>query len=437
MHKFSPLILVLSGVLVLLAFYGQEAFPESGQTLSLGEQASFPVDPGTRFSVGNPEVIQVKSTQITGGKSLLLVKGKSQGYSDLIFLGDNGVRKTLAFRVVSKRQAALAKDGQKLLAAPEGLSLQPNGDGWLARGQVKNLDDWNVVSAMESQAKGKVQSLVKLHPLERVKAESRIRRLLKGAGLGGIFVKSAGSSVVLYGDAETVSDKELAEELARQVVRDTRFEVRVPFEKGARLRFRARILEVLKNSSSSLGLQWAEGVPSAVQVAGSVAKANIALEAALKIMEKKGQARLLSQPELLLNEKGVAELKVGGEIPIQMSTKNFSAVQWKPYGLSLRLELPGVSRSLARARITVEITSLDPANGVDGIPAMRVSRMDTQVDMEVGKAVLLSGLMENRESRNLSGIPLLGDIPVLGELFRSRDFQHNRSELVILIEARN
>lgn len=403
--------------------------------LSVGEQTTVAVDPGSRFSLGNPEVIQVKSTQISGGKSLLLVKGKSQGYSDLILLGDSGIRRVMAFRVVSKRQGAMARDGRGVLEAPGGLKLRPSGDGWLARGRVKSLEDWNGVKAMEEQAKGKVRALVSLHPLERAKAEGRIRGLLRHAGVAGVEVKSAGNSVVLAGAADSPADKELAEELARQVIRDVRSQIRVPFEKGARLRFRARILEVLKNSASSIGLRWAEGVPSALQVSLGSAKAGLALEAALRLMERKGQARLLSQPELLLNEKGVAELKVGGEIPIQMQTKNFSSVQWKPYGLSLRLELPGVSRGTARAHISVEITTLDPANGVEGVPALRVSRMDTQVDMEVGKPVLLSGLMESRESRNLSGLPLLGDIPVLGELFRSRDFQQNRSELVILIEA--
>ncbi len=424
----------LMAVCILLLF-STESQAEPAQTLGVGEQTSFSVDPGTRFSPGNPEVIQVKSTQISGGKSLLLVKGKSQGYSDLILLVDSGVRRTMAFRVVSKKQAAVAKDGQSMLAAPSGVRLQANGDGWLARGNVKSLDDWNAVQALEQQGKGKVQSLAKLHPLERVKAESRIRRLMHDADLNGIEVKSAGNTVLIYGDAANAGEKELAESLAHEVLRDVRSQIRVPFEKGVRLRFRARILEVLKNSGLSVGLQWADGVPGALQISKSFSKANFALEAALKLLEKRGQARLLSQPELLLNEKGVAELKVGGEIPLQLHSKNFSAVQWKPYGLLLRLELPGVSRQLARARITVEITTLDPANGVEGVPALRVSRMDTQVDMEVGKAVLLSGLMENRESRNLSGLPFLGDIPILGELFRSHDFQENRSELVILIEA--
>ncbi len=408
---------------------------EPAQTLGLGEQKSFPVEPGTRFSLGNSEVIQVRPTQLGGGKSLLLVKGKSQGYSDLILIGPGSTPRTMAFRVVSKRQAAVVKDGESLLNAPSGVKLQANGDGWLASGEVKSSQDWNAVKALEERGKGKVQSLARLHPLQRAKAESQIRRLLKSAGIAGIEVKSAGNTVLVYGDADNAAEKELAESLAQEVFRGTRSHIRVPFEKGGRLRFRAKILEVLKNSGLSLGLKWPDSVPGALQVSQTFGKANIALEAALRIMEKRGQAKLLSQPELLLNEKGVAELKVGGEIPIQMQSRNFSAVQWKPYGLTLRLELPGVTKNLARARISVEITSLDPANGSEGIPALRVSKMDTRVDMEVGKAVLLSGLMEKRDSRNHSGIPLLGDIPILGELFRSHDFQENRSELVILIEA--
>lgn len=430
MSKISAL---LTPVLFSIAL---PAFAEEARTLSLGEQASLTVDAGTRFSIGNTEVLQVKATQVAGGRSLLLVKGKSQGYSDLILLSDGGVRTSLAFRVVSKRQGALAKDGQSLLAAPAGVQLQPSGEGWVARGQTKSLDDWNVVKALEDQGKGKVQNLLRLHPLERVRAESRIRLLLAAAGLEGVEVRSAGNTVLLTGDARSAGDKELAEDLARQVLRTARSEIRVPMERGGRLRFRAKILELLKSSASSLGFQWQEGIPSAVQVGTGGAKAALALEAALRVLEKRGQARLLSQPELLLNERGVAELKVGGEIPIQLQTKSFSSVQWKAYGLGLRLELPGVSGRMARARITVDISSLDPANGANGVPAMRVSRLDTQVDLEVGRPVVLSGLMESRESRHVAGLPLLGDLPVLGELFRSRDFQKARSELVILVEAR-
>ncbi|MGZ3704694.1 MAG: BON domain-containing protein [Bdellovibrionota bacterium] len=408
---------------------------EAAQSLGLGELTSIPVEAGTRFSVGNSDVIQVKTTQIAGGRSLLLVKGKSQGYSDLILLGEKGERRTMPFRVVSKRQAALAGDGKAIFSPASGLSLQTSGDGWLARGSARSLDDWNAERSLEAQGKGKVQSIAHLHPLERIRAESRIRRLLRDAGVSGVEVKSAGSTVLLFGDATSAAEKDLAESLAQEVIRDVRSQIRVPFEKGARLRFQARILEVLKDSALSLGLQWPDGVPNALQISNNFAKAGFSLDANLKLLERKGQARLLAQPQLLLNEKGVAELQVGGQIPIPLHSHLFSAVEWKQYGLSLKLELPGVSRNLARTHVIVEISTLDPANGADGVPALRLSKLDTQVDMELGKAVLLSGLMESRQSRNTAGLPFLSDIPVLGELFRSHDFQENRSELVILLEA--
>lgn len=404
-------------------------------SLAIGEQRSFPIEEGARFSVGNPEVIQVKVTQLQESGSILLIKGKSQGYSDLILMGGQGIKKTIAFRVVSKRQAALAGDGKILFRSSPGLSVIPNGEGWVAKGEVKSLEDWNSVRAMEAQGKGKFHSFTKLHPLERLKAQGRILRLFRAAGLEHLSVKGAGNSIVLSGNCESAQEKSLAEELAAQVVTGVRSHLKVPFEGGGRLRFRAKIMEVVRSDAKSLGLQWEDGVPSALLVGKALSKANFSLQAALKIMEKRGQARVLSQPQLLLNEKGVAELKVGGEIPIQLNSRNSASVQWKPYGLLLRLELPGMSGKVARAKITAEISSLDPGNGSEGIPGLRLSRMETQVDMEIGKPVLLSGLMEKRQSRADSLLPLLGDIPVLGELFRSRDFQENRSELVILLEA--
>jgi Flp pilus assembly secretin CpaC len=425
MHKILPVLMVL--------FLSIFAHAEEAKPLGLGELLSVSVEPGTRFSVGNPEVIQVKATQ-AGEKSLLLVKGKAQGYSDLILLGEKGEKRTVSFRVVSKRQAALGGDGKSLFTAP-GLSLHANGDGWLARGSTRSLEDWNAERALEAVGKGKVQSIAHLHPLERARAESLIRRRLKDAGLQGIEVKSAGNTVLLYGDADGEGDKALAESLAVEVIRDARSQIRVPFEKGARLRFHARILELMKDSALSLGLQWPEGVPNALQIAPGILHGSFAFDAALRLLEKKGQARLLAQPQLLLNEKGTAELQVGGQIPIPLHSRLFSAVEWKNYGLTLRLELPGVSRGLARTHVSVEIATLDPTNGTDGVPALRVSKLDTQVDMEVGKAVLLSGLMESRQSRNTAGIPFLSDIPILGELFRSHDFQEKRSELVIVLEA--
>jgi pilus assembly protein CpaC len=350
-----------------------------------------------------------------------------------VLIGSKEIKRALAFRVFNKRQFAVSKTGQSLFT--DSLKFEPQGDGWLLRGKAKNLDDWNLGQALLNQSKGKVENLSRLHPLERVRAESRIRGLLREAGMKEVEVRSAGNIILLSGFASSLPEKEFAEALAGQVFKNVRSQITVPIEQGARLRFHAKILEIVRSEATNIGLDWSQGVPGAILVGKGITKGNFSLEAGLKLLQMEGNARVLSQPELLLNEKGVAQLNVGGEIPVALKTKNSASVQWKPYGLSLRLELPGVSRNLARTRITVEISSLDKTLMVEGIPGLRVSKMDTQVDMEIGKPVLLSGLMERRENSGHSGLPFLGDIPVLGELFRSRDFQENRSELVIFLEA--
>jgi hypothetical protein len=386
--------------------------------------------------VGNPEVIHVKSTQLGDGKSLLLVKGKSQGFSDLVVLANDAPPQTHSFRVLTKLQRAVVKEGSDQFL-DKGISLRPQAGGWLLRGKTKSLEDWNASKTLEEQGKGKVQSLLRLHPFERLKAEQEIRSRFARAGLKGIELVGIGSSLLLRGDVSDSQEKEYAESLAREVFRGVRSHLRVPFEQAKGLRFHAKILELLNSDAKALGLDWSGSTPGVLQIGKVFSKFQFQFDAVLKVLEKKGKAKILSQPQIFLNEKGVAELKVGGEIPIPVKTRSHSSVQWKPYGLYLRLEVPGASKEKARAKISVEISGLDPNTGLEGIPGLRISKMETTVDMEKGKPVLLSGLMESRRAEQITAFPFLADIPVLGELFRSSDYQQNRSELVIWLEARD
>lgn len=424
-------------IFILPLFSQKFAAAEDSNAISLaiGEQRSFPAQVGARFSVGNPEVIQVKSTQLASGKAIFIVKGKASGYSDLVILGDDALNKSLAFRVVSKKQAALVQDGERLLGAPKGLSILPQGNSWLIRGEAKSLEDFNLAHAMGENGKGNIKNLVRIHPMERLKAEDKIRKRLQLAQIEGIQVLGIGGKILLRGNAKSSADKDLAESISREVFGEIYSSVKVPFETGGRLRFSAKIIELNRNSAKELGFDWTKEIPSALQLTTKFTKAALGLEATLRLLERRGQAKLLSKPNLLLNEKGIAELKVGGEIPIPTHTKESANIQWKPYGLSLRLEMPGMSEAMARAKIVVEISGLDPSNGREGIPGIRSSRMETQVDMQIGVPILLSGLIESRSANTESQIPFIGDIPILGELFKSRDFQENRSELVIILEA--
>lgn len=437
----KPMGIYLKSVLVLLIFGlvpQSSALAISGEAkiLAIGEQRQIELPNGSRFSVGNPEVIQVKLLP-SGEKGMgaLLVKGKAQGYSDLWIFSPEKQPQSMDFRVVSKKQATLVADSEKVVTFGGGLKMEPLAGGWVVTGKAKKLEEWQRMQAVKAQAKTGFQGLMEIHPMERLKAESKIQRLFRQANLDHLEVRGAGNFILLEGACDSKEQKAFAENLASQVFQPIQSFLEVPFDRARTFRYRVKILEIKRSSAHQLGIRWNQLSPASLSVEKSFTKAGFSWMAALDFLEKNGGAKILSQPELLLNEKGVAELKVGGEIPISLVSKESANVQWKPYGLHLRIEAPGASKKKTRTKISVEISGLDPNTGMNQMPGIRLSRMETIVDLKHGEPVLLSGLMDSRQTKLSDQLPFLANIPILGALFQSEDFRSDRSELMVAIDV--
>ena len=399
--------------------------------LAVGEQRSIAIEAQTRYSVGNPEVIQVKTTQLSGGKSLLLVKAKHQGYSDLVLITSSGKQKQIFYRVGAKQEASLGRDIKNSLSNTKGIEVSPKGRQWFVQGEVKRIEDYNVLRTLAD--KSNVQNFARLHVLSRRLAEKDIQALLDRAGLKDVHVRGAGSQIWLEGNVDSKASKELAESLGKEIFPSLRSYLRVPFSPTEILRFKVHILELAKTKQNSTGFNWSEAIPDILQIQQKLFKTAFSLKASLALLSRKGLVRVLSEPEIVLNEEGLAELKVGGEVPISLKSKFFAQVQWKPYGLGLKIEVPGVYRNVIRTKVEVEVSALDHSNAADGIPAIKTNRMQTIVDLNINRTLFLSGLIQESNGETISAIPILGDIPILGELFRSKSFQENKSELVMAI----
>lgn len=421
--------------LIIFMSWWQSAKAESPEILAIGEQKTIEVSAETRFSVGNPEVVQVKSTSITGGKTLLLVKGKSQGFSDLILLEKNATRHSVAFRVVSKREAALSGDARVLLPRISGLHSQNLGATVVVSGTVQSISDWNQLQKFVDDSKGRILNQANLHPLTRLKMEVELRKLFQKAGIAGVEVKGAGNVLVLRGSLGSLKDKAFAEQLAREKFPSILSQLEAPFELGASLKFSAKILEVNRKGAQALGFDWTDEIPGALQVQRKFLKSPLGLEANFKFLETEGQAKTLAQPQLMVNEKGIAELKAGGEFPVPYSNKSQAGFAWKAYGLRLRLELLGQANEKVRTKIQVELSSPDPTLARDGVPGVRSNTMESEINLKTGEPIVLSGLSEVFRGSAEKRIPLLGSIPILGALFTSSEFQERKSDLVILLRA--
>ena len=166
------------------------------------------------------------------------------------------------------------------------------------------------------------------------------------------------------------------------------------------------------------------------------------LAAEIQALQQKQVLEILAEPNLLTLSGHPANFLAGGEFPFPTLQGGGAGVgqitiQFREFGVRIHF-LPTVTpRGTIRLAVTPEVSSLDYANGltVSGftVPGLSMRRVQTEVELENGQSFVIAGLLDNRTIENLSKIPGLGDIPLLGKLFQSRQIQKTNTELLVLV----
>lgn len=171
-------------------------------------------------------------------------------------------------------------------------------------------------------------------------------------------------------------------------------------------------------------------LPSGLAVLSAI---NMGLNAQLLALEQKGAASVLAEPQLSTRSGYKASFLAGGEIPYSVASINGVTVQFKPYGVKLDIEPKVGSNGIIRAVIDSEVSSIDGALSTATGPALLTRRTKTEFNVRHGETIVLSGLLQRNSSTDIDKVPLLGDIPILGALFRSKRFQNKETELVVFV----
>ncbi len=163
-----------------------------------------------------------------------------------------------------------------------------------------------------------------------------------------------------------------------------------------------------------------------------------------RALQEQGLFRSLAEPNLLVMSGDSASFLAGGEFPIPVLQTAGQAgavtIQFKEFGVRLNFRPVVTASGSIRLQVTPEVSALDFANGltISGfqIPALTARRASTTVDLNDGQTFAIAGLVDNSLTSNVSKVPLLGDIPILGKLFSSETFRQNRTELLVLVTPR-
>jgi pilus assembly protein CpaC len=165
----------------------------------------------------------------------------------------------------------------------------------------------------------------------------------------------------------------------------------------------------------------------------------------LQDLEQKDVVQILAEPTLTTMSGEAAKFLSGGEFPfpvVQGGTGNSTAItiQFRPYGVKMDFTPVVNPDGTIRVKVSPEVSALDYSNAVTisgfTIPAISTRRAETEVELRDGQSFAISGLLDHRTTENLSKMPGIGDIPILGKLFNSKNISRSVVELVVIVRAR-
>jgi pilus assembly protein CpaC len=285
-----------------------------------------------------------------------------------------------------------------------------------------------------------------------------------------IEVRSIDGGIILEGAVrDAAKAQELREVAGRYLGENETLINRMAVTAPTQVNLRVRVAEVSREVTKLFGINW-EGVfspgdflfglatgrafttaggfplnrfadPAGVgnAFAGSYSNGDVSINGIVDALEREGLVNVLAEPNLTALSGETASFLAGGEfpVPVGQDDNNNIEIQFKQFGVSLAFTPTVLGAGRISMRVRPEVSDLSDKGAIKlddlVIPALSTRRAETTVELGSGQSFAIGGLISNTTRNNLDKVPGLGDVPVLGPLFRSTRFQRSESELVIIV----
>lgn len=411
------------GLLVTAAMIGAAGNVFAADILNVSVNGSrYMEDSGiTRLAVGNPDIADIRLLS----NNDYLVVGKKAGSTSLLVWSNNGRQEYNVY--VSGDDEGTEKAIQKAIGYP-GVKVQMMNGKVLLRGKVKNQYEHD--------------SAVK------------VAQLYLGSGGGNA------SSTTANGESQgAATDSNIIDLL--------------DMTNPSQVRLEAQIIEINTSAERNLGIQYwsptigsssssGTGSDSGNSSSDDVTRGSSGLfytgenfynhrgsfgwlgshfsniNASLQALVTEGKARILSRPSITTMSGQKANILIGGRIPIPTSAGDGQiAIDWREYGIRLNIEPVVDAENKITSKVHAEVSTLDYGHSVTendfSIPAIASREADAVINVRSGMTMAIGGLLNSQDGKTVTKIPLLGDIPIIGQFFRHTQKTRDNRELLILI----
>ncbi len=267
---------------------------------------------------------------------------------------------------------------------------------------------------------------------------SELRTLLKG--VKGIRIRAEAGKVILDGEIINAKDIPIVEKIVKKYRGKIINFVKLPVQM---IKINARIVEIWTSDNSAIGIDWQKKfqfVEEKIKGVYSIGKISrtTKIDAVLDLFIKEGKAKIVARPNIIVINGRMASFHSGGKLLVPVISENNLSIEEKPYGVDLKILPYGDRKSnLIKTKVNIEVSTVDWENAVKyaggTIPAIKNRNIETEIDVKLGKTIVIAGLLMEEEQTFEKKIPILGHIPLLGLLFTSKEVKKYRTELVVFL----
>jgi pilus assembly protein CpaC len=409
MKTYIPLM-----ILTLLCAYAPLA---SAMEVMAGTGKFIPLNkPAKAVFVANSEIVDVSAEFA----NMLYVYGLKQGSTTLHVLDAEG-KIAYTETITVSMNTAVVMDAIKQVLPSANIKAEFVGGRLVLKGMVKNASDAEVALRIAqgfagSESSGSAGSDSGIINMMTTTADNQVMLRVRVAEVNRDISQSFGIQWNLYGnDGNTF----------RTGLFSPRGPLTVPDEEN---KFRPGF-----DSYNVGGLN-----PNPYQTFLSYFGENLGVDVLLEALEDEKMATVLAEPNLTALSGETASFLAGGEFPVVTSVNDGDInTEYKEYGVRLNFTPVVLSENRIRLNVKPEVSNLTDKGAViiDGItiPAIESRKVETTVELGDGQGFLLAGLFQNNLRESLQAVPGLGDLPILGPLFRSENFERKKSELMIIV----
>jgi pilus assembly protein CpaC len=270
-----------------------------------------------------------------------------------------------------------------------------------------------------------------------------------------VRVSSVNGQLMLSGEASDGVAMDKAVTMAKQFSPNVINNMSV--KRSQQVMLEVRFVEASRNAGRELGVRWdiaaknftsTSGVTGLLSnntpfgsILGTILSNGVQADALIQGLEEKGLARRLAEPNLVAMSGEKASFLAGGEFPFPtQGQNNVVTIEFKKFGVGLNFTPTVLANGVINLKIEPEVSQLDNTNVIRAggvtVPALVVRRASTTVELRDGQSFAVAGLLQSVSSNTVQQLPWLGEIPILGALFRSSAFERNETDLAIIVTPR-